>query len=59
MTNQQMYFEYLDDLRESGVTNMWGAAEYLEDAFSLSRNDARDILFNWINSHHQQQGATQ
>jgi hypothetical protein len=61
MTNQQMYFEYLDDLRESGVTNMWGAGAYLEDAFSLSRNDARDVLLNWMNTYNQRhpQGETQ
>lgn len=27
------YLEYLDDLRESGVTNMFGAAPYLEEDF--------------------------
>jgi len=61
MTNQQMYLEYLDDLRESGVTNMYGAGEYLEDAFSLSRRDARDILMDWMKTFSQRhpQGVTQ
>ena len=27
------YFTYLDDLRESGVTNMFGARPYLEAEF--------------------------
>jgi len=61
MTNQQMYLEYLDDLRESGVTNMYGAGTYLENAFSLSRRDARDILMDWMKTFSQRhpQGATQ
>ena len=29
------HLEYLDDLRESGVTNMFGAGSYLEDNFCL------------------------
>lgn len=47
---KQEYFDYLDALRESGVTNMWGAAPYLVQAFGLSRQDARDILLEWIDS---------
>jgi len=42
------YFEYLDALRESGVTNMFGAGAYLEDQFGLSRYEARDILIAWM-----------
>ena len=44
------YFEYLDALRESGVTNMFGAGAYLENRFDLSRYEARDILFEWMDS---------
>lgn len=29
------YFEYLDELRESGVTNMFGAAPYLVSEFGI------------------------
>lgn len=42
------YFEYLDNLRESGVTNMFGAAPYLQQAFGLSRYEARDVLLKWM-----------
>ena len=42
--------EYLDALRESGVTNMLGAGPYLEAAFGLSRNEATDILKEWMAS---------
>jgi hypothetical protein len=44
------YFDYLVELRDSGVTNMWGAAPYLEQEFGLSRQEAKDILIAWIES---------
>ena len=44
------YFSYLDDLRDSGVTNMFGAAPYLQEEFGLDRNAARDILRQWMDS---------
>lgn len=44
------YFEYLVQLRDSGETNMWGAAPYLEREFGLSRQEAKDILLAWIKS---------
>ena len=39
---------YLDLLRESGVTNMFGAGEYLERDFDMSEKDAREILVYWM-----------
>ena len=42
------YFEYLDELRESGVTNMYGAGSYLADEFGLERRKAREVLREWM-----------
>lgn len=42
------YLEYLDELRESGVTNMFGAGEYLEAVFGLDRKEARRVLTHWM-----------
>lgn len=44
------YFEYLDDLRESGATNMYGAASYLEDeaTFGLGRQKATKVVVAWM-----------
>lgn len=43
------YFKYLDYLRESGVTNMFGAVPYLMATFDyLAEDEARDILFLWM-----------
>ena len=36
--------EYLDDLRDSGATNMFGAGEYIEASFGYDRNGARAAL---------------
>lgn len=44
------YFEYLDQLRESGVTNMFGATPYLIEEFGVDRPTARRILTEWIYS---------
>lgn len=45
------YFVYLERLRRSGVTNMFGAAPYLQEEFGLSRRDARDTLTAWMNNY--------
>ena len=41
--------QFLDDLRESGVTNMFGAAPYLIDEFpELTKAEARSIVSEWM-----------
>ena len=44
------HLSYLDNLRESGVTNMFDAGSYLEDYFSINKKDARIILLYWMES---------
>lgn len=44
------HLEYLDELRESGVTNMWGATTHLQDEFYLDKKDAGIILSYWMKS---------
>jgi hypothetical protein len=44
------HLEYLDGLRESGVTNMYGAGSYVAEKFALSRSDAREVLQYWMKS---------
>lgn len=39
---------FLDRLRESGVTNMYGAVPWLEEAFRMKRKDAVTILSYWM-----------
>lgn len=49
MTTTEEMFEFLDDLRESGTTNMFGAAPYLREEFPhLDRDAARDVVVSWM-----------
>ena len=41
-------FVYLDDLRDSGVTNMFGAGPYLADDYGLDKAEARRVLGLWM-----------
>ena len=40
--------EYLDDLRKSGQTNMFGAASWLEEEFSFPKQVAKGVLVYWM-----------
>ena len=43
------HLEYLDNLRESGVTNMFGAGAYLRYEFpELGRKESGKILGYWM-----------
>ena len=48
--NMEKYFSYLNVLRDSGVTNMFGATPYLQNEFGLNRNEAKKVLAAWMNS---------
>ena len=43
-------FTFLDALRDSGVTNMFGAGPYLSTEFGLDKREAREILAKWMRS---------
>lgn len=42
---------FLEQLRRSGTTNMFGATPYLEDEFDLPKATARHILCEWMESY--------
>lgn len=42
--------EYLDNLRESGVTNMFGAGPYIQNEFILDRKESHRVLRYWMES---------
>jgi len=44
-------FEYLEELRESGEINMFGAVSYIEETFEISRDMSRKFLTDWIQSY--------
>jgi hypothetical protein len=43
-------FTFLDALRDTGVTNMFGAGPYLSREFGLDKREAREILAKWMRS---------
>ena len=45
------YYVYLEELRQSGETNMFGASPYLESVFGLSRRKAIKVLSNWMENY--------
>ena len=51
MEDSKQYFDYLEILRKSGVTNMFGAAPYLQQEFGLTRQDAREVLMAWMKTY--------
>jgi len=44
------HLEYLDALRESGATNMFGAGPYLVEQFNVTRSESHTILGYWMKS---------
>jgi hypothetical protein len=50
------YFEYLNKLRDSGVTNMFGAPKYLVQEFGLNLQESKNIVTEWMTEgqHHEQ-----
>ena len=48
MSKVSIEFKYLNRLRESGVTNMYGAAPILQNEFGMDRREAKDTLLAWM-----------
>lgn len=56
---ENKYTVFLDDLRESGITNMWGAVPYLTEMYpELTYNKAKGILLEWIRTFGERKGET-
>ena len=48
------YYKVLEGIRRTGITNMFGAAPYLREFCpELSRDEANEILCNWMAHQHQ------
>tara|TARA_R110002153_G_scaffold189041_4_gene341895 strand:+ start:7192 stop:7410 length:219 start_codon:yes stop_codon:yes gene_type:complete len=47
-------FQYLNHLRLTGITNMFGATPYIQQRFpsrELTKHEARDILTSWMSNY--------
>ena len=53
------HLEYLDDLRESGETNMFGARPYLIEEFGIESKQASAILSYWMHSFSERHGGNE
>lgn len=47
---------FLDDLRESGECNMFGAAPYIMEEFALTKIHARAALKVWMDTYAERHG---
>ena len=46
---QEQVNVFLDTLRESGITNMFGAGAYIQQRFTnVTENDAQQFLVKWM-----------
>ena len=43
--------EYLDKLRDSGVTNMYFATNYLMNKFRITYEESKQILIEWMETY--------
>ena len=47
------YYIILEAIRQSGITNMWGAHPYLAEVAGIGQELARDVLCSWIKNYHE------
>ena len=45
------YYVFLEVLRQSGVTNMFGATPYLREEVGVGRREAIKILSSWMDNY--------
>lgn len=43
-------FDFLNNLRDSGATNMFGASPYLVEVFEIKEKEARKVLTKWMSN---------
>lgn len=50
-TKRIYYNQYLEKLRRSGVINMFGAVPYLMEEFDLDKQEATNVLKDWMENY--------
>jgi hypothetical protein len=45
---EQEVLEFLNILRDSGATNMFGAVPYIKDEFELDSKESKRLLMLWM-----------
>lgn len=54
LPSQDKVNNFLDALRESGTINMFGAGEYIQDEFKITKYDAQRFLLKWMETFNEQ-----
>ena len=49
-------FVFLDQLRESGVTNMFGSGPYIQDEFGCTKKEATKLFIAWTEAFSERHG---
>lgn len=44
-------FVFLDELQESGITNMFGGAAYIQEAYPYTSQQCLELLKEWMNTY--------
>ena len=59
MTLEQLEscFEYLEELRQSGDTNMFGASPYVEEEFDFTKQLAGKVLSAWMKNYNREDAS--
>ena len=52
---EEEVFVFLDKLRKSGVTNMYGASPYIREEFACTRYEANRLLTKWMETFGERQ----
>lgn len=53
-TQEKEVLEYLNFLRRSGVTNMFGASPYIVEEFDIKRSEANKLLTLWMKNFNEE-----
>lgn len=48
--NKDVVFQFLNDIRESGKINMFGAGPYVQEVFGVDRYEANELVKEWMMS---------
>ena len=51
MATTNKHWIFLENLRRSGETNMYGATPYLMSEFGMSREEAGNVLADWMKNY--------
>ena len=54
---QDQVSHYLNELRESGVTNMFGARPYVQKKFAIDSNRAGEFVAFWMEHFEESESA--